>query len=290
MVTTTQSPTRLVPGESSIRATSSVASLRAIGFIRRVQLSILAHGKRNLAAIAARVRKHGREQVRQVDLGVDLLHDLAVAFHSDVEFRPGQRGLPSHRLLWLFRLLRPLSRLRALSWLRPLRRLRFLRRLRPLRNRRLARTWRGWRRRCWNGTRGDRRGSQRRCLRVGRGLRFGVDLLLRGFRFFLNLRRADSEALDDAEEALVDFAADALTLLRRHLLERAALRHLAKQLASDRRQVDLHVRRIDGRSRCGGRRSAALPGGKRRIGGRPGRTRAVGAGAASATLSVALTS
>jgi hypothetical protein len=98
-------------------------------------------------------------------------------------------------------------------------------------------------------TRSGGSGGRNRRLRVGGDPGFGGGVLLRGFS--LNLRRGELKTLDDPEEALIDFAPDALPFLRRHLLERAVGRDLAEQLAADRREVDLHVRRIvDGGIRC----------------------------------------
>lgn len=86
-----------------------------------------------------------------------------------------------------------------------------------------------------------------------------------GFSFLLNLRRGELQPLNDAEQTLVHLAANPLTLFRRHRLQRAVRRHLAEQLAADRRQIDPQVRWIEirigiGRSRpfgqaTGGRRS-----------------------------------
>ena len=98
MVTTIQLPARLVPGVSSTRDDVERRELRAIGVVGRVEMPVLADGERNLAAVAAGVGEDGGEQVRQVDLGVDLLHDLAVALHPHVQLIAGERGLPRHRL------------------------------------------------------------------------------------------------------------------------------------------------------------------------------------------------
>ena len=205
-------------------------------------MAVLADGKRNLAAVAARVREDGGKQVRQIDLGVDLLHDLAVALHSYVQLISGERSLFRHRLLWRLRLLPPLRRLRPFPRLRLFRRLRLLALLWLLGSRRCRRArWCGRRR--WRGG--------RRSLRLRRGDgggAFGCGLLPRGFGFLLNLGGAELQALDDAEETLVHFAADTLALLGRHLLECAAWRHFAEQLAANRRQVDLQMRRIDVRA------------------------------------------
>ena len=88
--------------------------LRAIGVVGRVEMPVLADGEGNLAAVAARVGEDRGEQVRQVDLGVDLLHDLAVALHAHVQLIPGERGLPRHRLLGGSGFSRRLKRLRPL--------------------------------------------------------------------------------------------------------------------------------------------------------------------------------
>ena len=97
IVTTIQLSTRLVPVLSSMRDTSSVASFARSALVGRVEMPVLADRERNLAAVAARVGEDRGEQVRQIDLGVDLLHDLAVALHSHVQLIAGERGFPRHR-------------------------------------------------------------------------------------------------------------------------------------------------------------------------------------------------
>jgi hypothetical protein len=75
---------------------------------------VLRDGERQLASITARGREHRGEDVRQVDFGVHLPHDLAVAFDLDVDVTAGERGVPlqggghggSLRLVFLDGLLR----------------------------------------------------------------------------------------------------------------------------------------------------------------------------------------
>ena len=53
--------------------------LRPVRLCGRVERAVLRHRERHFAAIAPRGREDGRQQVRQVDFGVDLTDDLAVA-------------------------------------------------------------------------------------------------------------------------------------------------------------------------------------------------------------------
>ena len=64
---------------------------------RRVELAVLADGERHLAAIAARRREDRREQVRQVDLGVDLRTTWPSRSTRDVEPRARERRLAARR-------------------------------------------------------------------------------------------------------------------------------------------------------------------------------------------------
>ena len=110
----------------------------------------------------------------------------------------------------------------------------------------------------WSGTRNARAASALFASAAAASGAFGGGLLLRGFGLLLHFGRGELQALDDPEQALVHFAADALALFGRHRFERAVRRHLAEQLAADRRQVDPEVGRIQVRIGIVWRRCAAL--------------------------------
>ena len=150
------------------------------------------------------------EQVRQIDLGVDLLHDLAVPLDAHVEVLAGKRGFPCHR----FRRLRRRDGFSGSGGWRGRRR-----GSRAGGRRRLGRCHgcedrRRRRQRC-AGRRNRRRNRPHRHLGGrGRGL-------LCGFRLLLKLGGGELKPLHDAEEALIHFAPDALPLLGRHRVEGA---------------------------------------------------------------------
>ena len=98
-VTTTHSGSTTVPGARIGVASppSEPCDRLAIRVGRRVERAGLVDRERHFAAVAARGREDRGEQVRQVDLGVDLADDLAVLRDAHVHAAAGERRLALHR-------------------------------------------------------------------------------------------------------------------------------------------------------------------------------------------------
>ncbi len=169
----------------------------------RVELAVLADGKRDLAAIPSRRRQDRREEVRQVDLGVGGADDFAIALERDVEARARQCRLAARRRHPHSGRSRRRRDRRRDSWCHAARRFRRFRR-------------------CY-----FRVGLN---LFVGFALRFGNALL----RF----RRAELDSLRDAHHALVHLGHDAAAIVFAQLLPLPFGHELPDDVAAHRTDVD----------------------------------------------------